>query len=366
MFAYNTTLHVPLVVRFPDQAYRGARIDTPVSLVDIVPSVLQWLGLSPRSDIDGRPLPLTDDTSQVANEEHRGIYFENYFVSNNYGWSPLRGAIWNDFKFIQAPQPELYNLARDPDELVQLYQDQGRHAKQFETRFESLLANLRARGSFAAQSVELTTSDLSTLESLGYAGSRGDVNAAPTGVAHAPDPKDMVDVLAKLHSATIAMEQQRNREAVDLLIQVASSDDPANPRAVRMLAALIADAPEERPRILTCLQQARRLSGREIDIHSLAMLGVGLFFEQQYEACIETLEEVVQRAPHYAAAYRYLADAHRHLHQLPEAARNYRQAIDLAARLKESPEWLEDAKQQLAAIQKNSAPADASESRLEM
>jgi arylsulfatase A-like enzyme len=351
MFAYNSTLHVPLVVRFPHSDHAAARVDTPVSLVDVMPSVLNWLGLPANPDLDGRILPLRDNASHLARGGERGIYFENYFVSNNYGWSPLVGAIWNDLKFIQAPRPELYDLTNDPEERAQIDGEQSREIEKFQTRFEALLADLRARGSFAAQAVDLTTHDVTTLESLGYAGSRDEASATePVGVT-APDPKDMVQVLAKLHSATIAMERGRRREAVDALTEVVG-DDPGNPRAVRMLAALIVETPEERPQILAALHETRRRARRAFDIDSLAVLGVGLFVDQRYEDSIEVLDEVVRRAPRHAAAYRYLGDAHRQLNHLAEAGRNYRQAILLAEQLEQTPDWLEHVRQQLDAMNK--------------
>jgi arylsulfatase A-like enzyme len=353
MFTYNSTLHVPLVVRFPHQAGKGTRIHKAVSLVDVAPSVIEWLGLQLPPDCDGSPLPLVDDESQVDDGNPKGIYFENHFVANNYGWSPLLGAIWDDEKFIQAPRPELYDLARDQGESQQLYKEQSEKAVRVKKRFESLVADLRAQGVYSAQSVELTAADMTTLESLGYAGSREDSSAATTDdAAIDPDPKDMVDVLAKIHSATIAMEQQRYAEAAELLIQIASRDDPANPRAVKMLSALIAVEPTARPQIIDCLEQARRL-GYDFDVHSLLLLGVGLLAEQQYEAATETLLEVTRSAPNLAVAYRYLGDAYRELRQFKEAEQSYQRAIQIAAHFNDNPDWLKDVRKQLQSAGKH-------------
>jgi tetratricopeptide (TPR) repeat protein len=353
IFTYNSTLHVPLVVRFPHQAGKGTRIHTAVSLVDVAPSVLEWLGLTLPPDCDGRPLPLADDESQIDDGNSKGIYFENHFVANNYGWSPLLGAIWDDEKFIQAPRPELYDLARDLGESEQLYEEQSEKAVRVKKRFESFVADLRAQGVYSAQSVELTAAEVTTLESLGYAGNREDSSAAATDdAAIDPDPKDMVDVLAKIHSATIAMERQRNAEAAELLIQIASRDDPANPRAVKMLSTLIAVEPTARPQIIDCLEQARRL-GHEIDVHSLLLLGVGLLAEQQYEAATEALLKVTRSAPNLAVAYRYLGDAYRELRQFKEAARNYQRAIQIAANSNDNPDWLKDVRKQLQSAEEH-------------
>jgi arylsulfatase A-like enzyme len=359
MLTYNTTLHVPLVVQFPNRRHKSTQINSPVSLVDIMPSVLKWVGLPLPSDVDGHCLPLNNEGSAVADETPRRIYFENYFVFNNYGWSPLVGVIWNDWKFIQAPRPELYNLTEDPDERIQLYEKERKKAEQLDSLSKSFIADLRARGVFAAKSIELQSNDLARLESLGYAGGLDTLGASPPAVPpDAPDPKDMVGVLAKIHSATIAMEQKRMSEAADLLIQVASQGDPGNPRAVKMLAVLFSEAAEKRREILTCLQQARQRGRPELDIFSLTMLGEGLFAEQQYDAAIEIFQEVIHRAPHHAISYRYLGDCRRELRQFDEAARNYQQSIDLATLQKEPPLWLDYARQQLAVVSKNAAKSE--------
>jgi arylsulfatase A-like enzyme len=348
MFAYNSTLHVPLVVRFPDRAHRATRIEEAVSLVDVLPSIVHWLGLPVPPDVDGRPLPLIDKPRATDRGLPRGIYFENYFVLSNYGWSPLVGAVWDDLKYIQAPRAEVYDLTRDADERRPL-EVPGQQAT-LQKRLDSLVGDLQSRGIFAAQAIELAAPDVSTLESLGYAGSRVGEGGSPAQPASLPDPKDMVDVLAKLQSAALAMEQQSTKAAVDDLIDVVSKDDPGNPRAVKMLAAISADASRERPRILDSLLQTRERTGRSYDIQSLAVLGVGLFSERKYEDCIGIFTEVVERVPNHAAAYRYLGDAHRELNQLAEAARSYRRAVELAGGLDDPPAWLGQVQRELAAI----------------
>ena len=129
-----------------------------------------------------------------------------------------------------------------------------------------------------------------------------------------------------------------------------------------MLAALIPEAPAERPRILTCLQQIRRLDSRELDVPSLALLAEGLSTEGQYEDSIEVLQMVVQHNHSAAAAYCQLGDAHCHLQQFTEAVQNYQRAIELGAPLEEPPDWLEQARSQLEDASKNAAKADSSTS----
>ena len=56
MTLHEEVLHVPLIVRAPKLVPAGLRIDTPVSLVDIVPTVLALIGIPPPTEIQGMSL----------------------------------------------------------------------------------------------------------------------------------------------------------------------------------------------------------------------------------------------------------------------------------------------------------------------
>ena len=85
---YDSTIRVPLLVRHPDGRRAGERSAEPASVVDVYPTVLEFLGLTPPVGHDGASLlgaPLAAD---------RGVYFESLQGFLSYGWSPLSG--WAD------------------------------------------------------------------------------------------------------------------------------------------------------------------------------------------------------------------------------------------------------------------------------
>jgi len=59
---YQELVHVPLWVRQPGQ--EGAVVDTPVSLVDVTPTLLQIAGLPPDETLDGQALPTAERPSE--------------------------------------------------------------------------------------------------------------------------------------------------------------------------------------------------------------------------------------------------------------------------------------------------------------
>ena len=114
LFLYEGALHVPLIVSAP--ALSPRRVASPVSLVDVAPTVLDLLGL-PYAGMDG--ISLRALMAGAAAPE-RSLYAESMFP-RRFGWSPLRSVREGRFKLIDAPRPELYDLDVDPDERHNLY-----------------------------------------------------------------------------------------------------------------------------------------------------------------------------------------------------------------------------------------------------
>src|SRR5439155_16112134 len=71
LFAYDATLRVPMIVSAPGIGARVVR--TPVSNVDLVPTVLELLGIAVPSGLDGRSLFTSEDDGPRSS---RALYFE--------------------------------------------------------------------------------------------------------------------------------------------------------------------------------------------------------------------------------------------------------------------------------------------------
>ena len=110
-FAYNGTLHVPLIIAGPGVAPR--RVATSVGHIDILPTVRDLLGLGPRPSLQGRSLAGLMKTGRA---EDRALYFESLEPFFDKGCAPLRGFIRGRLKFMDSPIPEVYDLDPDPGE----------------------------------------------------------------------------------------------------------------------------------------------------------------------------------------------------------------------------------------------------------
>jgi arylsulfatase A-like enzyme len=107
LFAYDATLSVPLIVSAPQMAARS--VEAPVSHVDVMPTILDLVGVGLDAPVDGQSL------ARLPSDD-RPLYFEALDASITRGWAPLRGIVQRGWKYLELPEPELYDLAADPHE----------------------------------------------------------------------------------------------------------------------------------------------------------------------------------------------------------------------------------------------------------
>jgi arylsulfatase A-like enzyme/Flp pilus assembly protein TadD len=157
LFAYDATMRVPLFIVGPGLG--AAEHMAPAAHIDLVPTVLDVLGLPGDPALPGHSLRLDAAANQA-------VYVEAIDGWLSAGAAPITGIVQDGWKFVESPVPELYNLGTDPHETQNLY-------GAFPERQHDLEQRLRALESQA---------DLSTparrdpevearLRSLGYASS---------------------------------------------------------------------------------------------------------------------------------------------------------------------------------------------------
>ena len=134
-FIYESTMHVPWVVKFPRNEFAGQRVDQPASLVDAYPTFLHGLGLSRRHWPPGLQGESRYRAARVGGPPSSApLYMESMTPRNQFGWSDLRAIFNGRWKLIEAPTPELYDLQNDPRESRNLFADQGALGKRTASR----------------------------------------------------------------------------------------------------------------------------------------------------------------------------------------------------------------------------------------
>ncbi len=231
IFLYDSTTHVPLIVKLPGGNAGGKVVDAQVRTTDILPTVLDLLKIPPPSRLDGESLQAYFGGSETAGR----VAFGETDYPLRFGWAPLRSVRAEGFKFIETPKPELYDLHSDPKELKNTYQPWDATVQ----KDRAMLANLRAKAPPPSPSAGTAAqSTIDELKALGYLG-RADVGSA-TNVPEPsllPDPKDKIEEQNLLHTAMMAAEDEHPGEARAALEKVLQLDSKS-PTALRQLGEL--------------------------------------------------------------------------------------------------------------------------------
>jgi choline-sulfatase len=321
IFLYDSTTHVPLIVKRPQIAataaqaantsahgganavpvamqrplvMRGQRIDAQVRTTDIVPTILDLLSLPLPRQRDGESLLPLLGTSETASRVAFGE--TNYPLS--FGWAPLRSIrdAAGGTKFIEAPRPELYDLRGDPGEKNNAYQP-------WDDSVQKLRAALRE--TFPAQDAAtkspgaVSTQTTDELKALGYLGP-ADVGSSSTVSEPSllPDPKDKIEEQNLLHRAMLAEEDDRAadaRTALEKLLQL----DPDSTSALSQLGALELAADDSKA-AAEHLAHAHRL--RPTDAATAFRLGEALNASGDFSGAIDALQGSLKIDPKQYAA----------------------------------------------------------------
>jgi arylsulfatase A-like enzyme/tetratricopeptide (TPR) repeat protein len=213
IFAYESTLRVPLVIAQIDPSRAAATpvtVDAPVRHVDILPTVLDWIGAPPDTTLHGTSLlGLANGNGRSAD---RPTYFEAMTANLSRGWAPLRGVIVNRDKYIDLPTQELYDLTTDSREA-------RNGATSRHERTEVLLNTLRGFDvAPPAMPGEETSAVRDRLRALGYVG--GSPAPPKEQYGDQDDPKQLIEVDALLHRAGDRYQQGDLPGAASLFQQV--------------------------------------------------------------------------------------------------------------------------------------------------
>lgn len=347
LFAYDSTLRVPMMVSAP--GIRAHMVRTPVAHVDLVPTVLELLGIAIPSGLDGRSLLGAADEGTRGS---RALYFEALDANLTRGWAPLVGVMVDRWKYIDVPIPELYDLDHDPDETENLAARDEERSRVLQARLRDIAGSRKPPPDVARAATDADT--IQRLASLGYVGS---VEATDKrAFSEADDPKNLVALNEAFYTAMGEQAEGRSEAALAKLRAVVA-ERPDFLAARRSAAALLSslDRPAEAIALLESapraaasaivqaelgrvfaaegnlveavkhLEAAARL--REGDLETLNSLGVAYARVRRFEDGRRLFRQVLGADPHAPATWNNLGILEMSAGGRRAAADAFRQAV---------------------------------------
>jgi arylsulfatase A-like enzyme/Flp pilus assembly protein TadD len=317
-FIYDSTLHVPLIIKLPAPA--AARVAAEdVSLVDVLPTVLDALGVTQPADVQGRSL--LGLVRGKPGSDASTLYSETFLPRLHFDWSDLRGLQAGGYHFIQAPRAELYDLRRDPHELHNLLAEKPAVADEMRGKLTSAIQKLTPDKELA-QKTGLDPALAERLKSLGYAGFSGGADPSIAS-SKLPDPKDRIEVYETISDAIQDSQQGRYQDSVEKLRSTLTTEKDSVP--VHYLLGIDYYRLKDFPSAVTEFQTVLKLS----PAYSLATYYLGLTYgvSGDFENAITTLKRALELDPTNFSAALNLGVAYLQTQHMPEAAAAFRQSI---------------------------------------
>jgi len=236
-FVYQTTLRVPFIVRGPGVTV-GARIDGLFRAVDLFPTVVDLAGVPPPSASPPRPgrsraaalrsgaraagARAFQASDTPSKDDDDTAFAESLTPKIHYGWSDLQAIVDGRWKYVLAPRPELYDLARDPREQSNLAQREPARARALRTALERHLADQSTSAAARPSSTSVPADVVEKLGALGYVA----VGGAPERGGAGADPKDKIDEYKLfnhlLREGLVALREERFADSADRFRALAS------------------------------------------------------------------------------------------------------------------------------------------------
>lgn len=314
IFVYEATMHAALVFSSPSLFESELRIENRLAATtDIAPTLLSLLGLPALPDVDGI------DLTQRPIPEDRMVFIESMYPKEGRGCAPYFAVRSLRAKFIDAPEPEFYDLVADRHELRNLYAAAPVEMVAFEREIRELYAAYPQIRSGRGGVRSMSSTEIAQLESLGYAG-----GVTVSDEAALPDAKSRIALFEKNERAIELVKSGRVDEglamAEDLMRQTDGFETP-----VHTVAHIYEGLGRHADAITLLDEYVKRHPSTNLFLHLAKNLAV-LNRWEEFERALKAAELI---EPKRGSIPLLRGDAYMQVGRYSDAVREYERAIEI-------------------------------------
>ena len=146
--AYDESLRIPLLLRYPRLGVKDKRVDEMVLNIDLAPTFIDYAGAEVPKQMQGRSWRPSLEGKAL---EWRRAYFYCYFYERGFNTPTVTAVRTETAKLIKYPGhdewTEMFDLAADPYELKNLYNDPAKAAlrRELEAEYDKQAAAIAFR-----------------------------------------------------------------------------------------------------------------------------------------------------------------------------------------------------------------------------
>jgi len=289
-FIYDASVRVPLIIRFPGNKLSNTVLDNQVRSIDIMPTLLHLVNAEVPESVQGKSL-LSLMLNKEAGDELQA-YSETCWPRYHYGWSELKFLRLGQYKFIDAPKPELYDVMEDPGEMDNIVSKKASVAQEMKRKLDTLIKEHSIKGIEDIGPKRIDDDSLVKLQALGYIGSFR-TSSKERGERRG-DPKDKIELYNEIKLAQFLVAEQKMAKAIEKITDVLKVD----------------------PSVL----EARYILG---NIYSK---------QEKYDLAIEEFKNALEFDPDYYDAIFGLALAYKNSGKLDEAIVGFKRLMEIDPR----------------------------------
>ncbi len=221
-FVYNATVRVPLIIKPSSPRRPGPRqVSSSVESISVAPTILDFAAMQDPIQRQFQAPSLMDMMTSGGSVASRPAYAETFYPFSSFGWSPLRSLQTERYHYIEAPEPELYDLRADPGEKHNIAPQQAALVQSLRAKLQALVASYQL-SPHRENTSGVSAETIEKLRSLGYVAHRSAGRTLPT--SGLSDPKTKLSEYETILRATDALRVGNHETGRALLKKVQEAD----------------------------------------------------------------------------------------------------------------------------------------------